>query len=102
MAGQVIHTVSSEKVENLWITGEILTIQIAELALHRAILAWLGSLAKPVEANLSEGRARKTARPPRPRQPLRLTSVAMNTGAAVARPCSKPRQEENPLSSIKA
>ena len=36
MAGQVIHTVSSEKVENLWITGEILTIQIAELALYNA------------------------------------------------------------------
>ena len=37
MAGQVIHTVSSEKVENLWITGEILTIQIAELALNNTV-----------------------------------------------------------------
>ena len=38
MAGQVIHTVSSEKVENLWITGEIFTIQIAELALSNRFL----------------------------------------------------------------
>ena len=55
MAGQVIHTVSSEKVENLWITGEILTIQIAELALdNSAHKAFINDLANSFSFRLQQ------------------------------------------------